>query len=765
MMGKTMRMKQRFCNGTSGVFLLLALVLTGFFGCSDKGDPPPVRPTALKTLSSVVPGVNPDFTEVCQVDRITGTDPADVVRLVPDVDWSWDPDTGEVDLHSAQGYPLYLNLVGRVGEAYGAVTTCVRQLGDVVAANEVTTLAVRQVLEKGIPMEQAVTTLKAQFAIVSDPFAASRSRDREPSLARAMKSLKANVMAGSLREAEQKIYGWDPGHFEMAPEAGFASVLPGFAVDRCCGEAPLDVAFTDLSLGDVAGLSWDFGDGHGGGQKQIVHRFEEPGVYRVTLEVTGGDHGTATCEKKIYVSSPNAHRPHVDFSVSKDFGALPLQVSFITRTSAEVLDYLWDFGDGTTCVGLDPDHTYTTPGSHLVTLTAVGPGGTCVLRKKIHAGRFTAAVATAASDFSSGAHAIVPVDTLEDIRKDLLPTTSDLTMAAHGGFFYRIERYLHDSVAKFSVDAPDVPIWQFSALEPEVDGASSNPHDLIFVNDHKAYLIRYGSTRAWIVNPSATDEAGFKLGEVDLGAYGDQDGLPEMTKGVIVDGRLFVIMQRMDRTHSTGIWQPNRAYVAVIDTASDKEIDTGKGEPSVFTGKQLKGIPLDVENPGAIQFLPENRTLYVQGVGTYPMSGYPGRDTGGIVSVDPASYTTRWVLNDGKRSHPGEALPWGNFSGMSIVSPEKGYFVGYKDWGDNSLYAFTIDGAGRADLSSIAPVPSLVGKNITVMEAGAGLDSQGRLWVCNRTDNGIALIDPETDTELEFVRTGLPPLKTVFCVQ
>ena len=225
-------------------------------------------------------------------------------------------------------------------------------------------------------------------------------------------------------------------------------------------------------------------------------------------------------------------------------------------------------------------------------------------------------------------------------------------------------------------------------------------------------------------------------------------------------GKLFVIMQRMDRTHSSGIWQPNTAYVAVIDTATDEEIDTGFGGISPFTGKRLKGIALGVENPGTIQYLPENHTLYIQGVGTYPMEGYPGRDTGGIATMDPETYATRVILDDGTREN-GSELPWGNFSGLCVVSPTKGYFVGYRSWGDNALYRFTMDGNGVQE-ASISAVVGFSGKNIAAMEAGAGTGPRGRLWVCNRTDGGLALLNIEDDTQSDFIQTGLPPLKVVF---
>lgn len=735
------------------------------FACSDKGDDPPRRPEGSGVTAAVVPGVNSDFTAMYRVEKIVGPTPADVVELNEGSDWEWDSDQCRVNLYSDQDYPLYLNLVGSADGNYCAVSTVILNAGDVVAANEITSLAVSQILEYGISIDIVIATLKEQFYIETDPFTACLAADRDSGLTLAMQSLESNFTAETLDEAVQIIHTLNRENIDIDTSYGFPSAIPGLACDVSYGYIPLDITFTNLSVGKIDSYTWDFDDGLTSYDKDAVHLFEDYGHYNVSLMVAAGD-GTLTFkETSVYAFTSAIPSPSVTLTTSTDNGEVPLTVSFEAQADGTVFDYIWDFGDGATLTGTDPDHTFSIAGRHTVAVRVMGEGGVGIARKVIHAGKFTAAIATAATDFSAGAHTIVDLDSLEAWKTILLPTTSDITMVAHGRHFYRIERYLHDSVAKFSIDDPESVIWQYSALEATVDGASSNPYDLVFASDQKAYLIRYGSARAWIVNPSATDETSFKTGELDLSVYGDQDGIPEMAQGVLVDGLLYIVMQRMDRTHTSGIWQPNRAYVAVFDIVDDEEVYTGYGQVNDVTGDALKGIPLTIENPITMQFLPENHTIYVQGVGTYPMTGYPGKDTGGIEAVDPDSFSTLLVLDDGERADDEDELPWGNISGMVMVSPQKGYFVGYVGWNDNSLYAFQLDDAGQADTGSITVLDYLSGKNITVMEAGVGLDNKGRLWVSNRTDSGVVIVDPETDLQFDFVDTGLPPLKTVFCYQ
>jgi hypothetical protein len=363
----------------------------------------------------------------------------------------------------------------------------------------------------------------------------------------------------------------------------------------------------------------------------------------------------------------------------------------------------------------------------------------------------TAVVATVAADFSSGAHSIVSVDPVggpRTVENDLLPTISDTMVAAYENYFYRIERFQADNITKFDIAAPDTPVYQYSVLDSGETG-SANPHAMIFLNDQKAYVLRYGKTKAWIVNPSAASEDKFKIGELDLSGYADADGIPEMDKGIIVDGILYITLQRVDRDN--GFIPANTAYVALFDTTTDTEIATG-----VANSDGVKGIALPIKNPGAIQYLSANDTIYLQGVGDYG-SSWSGRDpeySGGIITIDPSSYATALLVDDGDAGDH----PYGNISGMAIVSAEKGYFVGYAGWGDNTLYGFspttgTVSGPANADLT---------GKNIAGMQSGTYADKNSMLWICNQTDAEVAVLNTAGDTIDEKISTNLNPTMVAF---
>ncbi len=357
----------------------------------------------------------------------------------------------------------------------------------------------------------------------------------------------------------------------------------------------------------------------------------------------------------------------------------------------------------------------------------------------------TAVIVTAAADWSSGAHSVVSVDPVGGPRQaqnNLNPAGSDLTVVAHENYFFRMARSGAHHIAKYDVNTPDVPIWQFST---EGNESNSNPYDLVFADDEKAYLMRYGSETAWIVNPAAVAESGFKIGELDLSGYSDADGTPEMVAAIIADDLLFVALQRVDTSGGWGNYTYNTPYVAVFDTKTDTEIDI------YSCSCDLKGIPIDgIFNLLTIQYLEDTGMIYVQGVGNWDETDTAA--SGGIVRIDPATYETEVILSDGP--------DFGAISGMAVVSETKGYFVGYAGWGNNSLYSF--DPSCGCDVTKVDGFENI---SISGMQSGVYTDKNDMLWISNQTTASVDILNTATDIVDESVSTGLNPNKVVFCSQ
>ncbi|HMA86777.1 MAG TPA: hypothetical protein VKN73_13825 [Desulfosalsimonadaceae bacterium] len=358
-----------------------------------------------------------------------------------------------------------------------------------------------------------------------------------------------------------------------------------------------------------------------------------------------------------------------------------------------------------------------------------------------------AVIATVSPDYESGAHAVASVDPLggpRDIQTNLAPTGSDITVTAFGEYFYRIEGSGAHSISKFHVNSPAELIWQYSTEGRE---ENSFPHDLVFVDSEKAYLLRYGSDTAWIVNPSAETEDAFKTGELDLSAYADTDGVPEMHSGVVVGDRLFITLQRVDYSGGFSDVEYYTPYVAVFDTTTNEEIDV------LDCGCEMKGIEIpEITNLGAIQYLDVTDRIYVQGMGDYDQT--EGAPMGGILSIDPDTYETNVLLTD-------DFSFYGAVTGMVVVSETKGYFIGYAGWGDNTLYTFDPScdtGCG------IGAVPGFENISIAGMESGVYTDENGMAWICVQSPENprVDILNPTDDTIDESLATELNPLKVAF---
>ena len=348
-----------------------------------------------------------------------------------------------------------------------------------------------------------------------------------------------------------------------------------------------------------------------------------------------------------------------------------------------------------------------------------------------------AIVATTAADYSSGAHAVISKDDNGEriAFNDLLPTGSDLTVAAYGQHFYRIERaFSGNNITKFSSSDPQTPIWQYSTNDPAV-AVASDPHDMVFVNETKAYVLRYGSSKMWIVNPSAATEAEFKIGEIDLSAYAGTDGVPEMDSGVIVDGKLYITLQRLDNFAVTQI-----AYVAIFDVTTDEEVDAN------IAGDSVKGIPLQTRNTTNIIYEPISNAIFVQGSGSF----FPEEYTGGIEKIDLATLSSTVILDDGDAVNH----PYGLITELAVVSDTILYFVGYAGYTDNTLYKLDLS---TAEITTTA-VPSLIRGKMSHLT----VDNGGLLWVSDSANATVRIIDPATDTEIDALSTNLNPEKIVF---
>lgn len=142
------------------------------------------------------------------------------------------------------------------------------------------------------------------------------------------------------------------------------------------GVGPLNVQFTDKSLGDNLTYAWDFGDGATSTSKDPKHTYDKEGTYTVKLTVKN-NYGNNTAVKEKYITVGTA--PRADFKADVLSGIAPHPVQFTDLSTGNPTSWKWDFGDGATSNESNPKHTYQKSGYYNVTLTVKNAYGESTL--------------------------------------------------------------------------------------------------------------------------------------------------------------------------------------------------------------------------------------------------------------------------------------------------------------------------------------------------------------------------------------------------
>ena len=144
------------------------------------------------------------------------------------------------------------------------------------------------------------------------------------------------------------------------------------------GVSPLSVVFTNTSTGDYDTSQWDFGDGGISTDVNPTHAYTVPGVYTVSLQVSGpGGSDAVTQTNFITVYTPVT----ADFTASPTSGQRPLTVVFTNTSTGDFNSSQWSFGDGGTSTTTDPVYSYIWAGVYTVSLRVSGNGGSDALTR------------------------------------------------------------------------------------------------------------------------------------------------------------------------------------------------------------------------------------------------------------------------------------------------------------------------------------------------------------------------------------------------
>jgi len=339
------------------------------------------------------------------------------------------------------------------------------------------------------------------------------------------------------------------------------------------------------------------------------------------------------------------------------------------------------------------------------------------------AARPRALVAT--TNFESGQLATVAMAAPHRVRTLRTNVFSDAVVRVTGGYTVVLNRFLADNV--------QILTKRLRTRLQCPTGAGSNPHDIVAVARDKAYVTRYSGRELWVVNLAARGCGRFRRGTIDLGAFADADGLPEMDQMVVVGDRLFVSVQRLDRTR--GFAPSGQSQLVVVDIASDAVAGA-----IVLTGRNAFGDSSGIARDPATGRLAVSTPGDIYAVGD-----------GGIEWVDPETLTAegRFFVTENDLG--------GNVTDFVLVSATKAYAIVQTADLQNRVVAFD-PSAPQASVHVVlardAYLPDLA------------LAPDGLVWIADqsRPSYGIRILDPATDAFVvtKPIDTGLPPFSMGF---
>lgn len=322
------------------------------------------------------------------------------------------------------------------------------------------------------------------------------------------------------------------------------------------------------------------------------------------------------------------------------------------------------------------------------------------------------------TDYYTGSFSTIDIAT-QTATKDIAPIHSDAVAVYRKGKVYVVNRLGQDNITVLD------PMDNFNVLKQFSTGNGSNPYDIEFLSDIKAYVSRYGINSILRVNP----EDGIEIGTIDLSSLADDnDSIPEMAYMLLKDDELYVAIQRLDRNAwfaPTGI-----SYLAVVDTNTDT---------------LEKTITLTGTNP--IEDLVYNEAtdgILVAEVGSY------GAQDGGIEKINTSTNTAEGFIIT-------EETLGGDIGPFVIASETKGYVIV-----TDSSFNTTLKSFNPKDGTLLETIYSTVGFALTCL----ALNDQGELYVCDRTETnpGIRIYNTADDSEIITtpIDVGLPPNGVIF---
>ena len=337
------------------------------------------------------------------------------------------------------------------------------------------------------------------------------------------------------------------------------------------------------------------------------------------------------------------------------------------------------------------------------------------------------------TDFATGSYSVIDLASRNTFN-DIVPggIHSDALARVFNGRIYVVNRLGVDSI---QIIDPQQGFTTPPASEVSVDtgGATGlNPQDIAFVSATKAYVSRLKSAQLLVINPTTLAITG----EVDLSALvkpGDLDGVPDLSRMLVHNGLLYIVLQHLDFTTGFPMVKVAPGEVVVLDPATDTVVTV---------------IGLNGTNPFSdLQFSAALNRILVSSIGDF------GVNDGGIEAINPTTNTTdaAFVID--------ETSIGGDITHFQVVSATKGFAVVTDATFQNALVSF--------NPTTSQKLTTLLGPASPFLPHFA-INSLGELYLAQAgattPTQGVRIFNTVTDAEITTtpLNVGLPPSFVLF---
>jgi PKD repeat protein len=142
------------------------------------------------------------------------------------------------------------------------------------------------------------------------------------------------------------------------------------------GDTPPEVQINDTSTPDPTSWPEESRDDGTSTEQNPEHTYTEQGTDTVSLPATNeGGSDTATQNITVPLGPQKPPFPTASFMANVTEGTAPLAVQFSDESTGDPTSWLWEFGDGSTSIDRNPEHTYADQGTYTVRLSVSSAAG------------------------------------------------------------------------------------------------------------------------------------------------------------------------------------------------------------------------------------------------------------------------------------------------------------------------------------------------------------------------------------------------------